>query len=139
MSPSDLMAFLSNLNVWSFLGLLVVCATYAFVQWVRMRHLGKRMDFIAHPARTNEQLLALAGHPLRETKEPGAGRTLAVLAILFAGSLAFQLGEGVTMARLRRVIEDRAQVARWPVGDFHADLRRRGFPVNQVSDDVPQR
>lgn len=139
MSPSEIMAFLSNLNVWSFLGLLVVCATYAFVQWVRMRHLGKRMDFIAHPARTSEQLLALAGHPLRETKEPGAGWTLAVLAILFAGSLAFQLGEGVTMARLRRVIEDRAgQVARWPVGDFHADLRHRGFPVYEVSD-VPER
>ena len=46
MSPSEIMAFLSNLNVWSFLGLLVVCATYAFVQWVRMRHLGKRLAFV---------------------------------------------------------------------------------------------
>jgi hypothetical protein len=133
MTPSDLMAFLSNLNVWSFLGLLVVCATYAFVQWVRMRHLGKRMDFIAHPERTPAQLLALAGHRLPEAKEPAAGKVIAALAILFAGSLAYQLGEGVTMARLRRAIEDRSLVARWPVGDFQADLRAPGLPVYQVS------
>jgi hypothetical protein len=130
---TELFNFLSNLNGWSVLGLAIVCATYAYTQRTRERHHDKRLAFIAHPARTPEQLAALAGYPLPPpVKEPSSGKLAALMLLLFTSALAYRAGEGVVLARLQQAPTGLFAQKKAPIGDFQADLRPDGLPVGTL-------
>jgi hypothetical protein len=131
---TELFNFLSNLNGWSVLGLAIVCATYAYTQRTRERHHDKRLAFIAHPARTPEQLAALAGYPLPPpVKEPSSGKLAALMLLLFTSALAYRAGEGVVLARLQQAVPTGLFAQKKsPIGDFQADLRPDGLPVGTL-------
>jgi hypothetical protein len=130
---TELFNFLSNLNPWSVLGLAIVCATYAYTQRSRERHHATRLQFIANPARTPEQLAALAGYPLPPpVKEPSSGKLAALMLLLFTSALAYRAGEGVVLARLQQSPTGLFAQKKAPIGDFQADLRPDGLPVGTL-------